>query len=162
MRSVNSTSACKPSFSAFSRNVKLLRIGGNETIKLNVRIIVATHKNLQEETKSGRFREDLYYRLLGLPIHLPPLRERGQDAIMIAKHFLGFIQPRQPDARLWISAEAQERLLQHPWPGNVRELKSVVELAAVMCSDGEIQGKDLTFANVSTEQSFLLREMSLQ
>jgi DNA-binding NtrC family response regulator len=100
--------------------------------------------------------------LLGLPIHLPPLRERGQDAIMIAKHFLDSFCRDNQMPKFRISAEAQERLLQHPWPGNVRELKSVVELAAVMCSDGEIQGKDLTFANVSTEQSFLLREMSLQ
>jgi DNA-binding NtrC family response regulator len=141
---------------------EVTRIGGNEVIKLNVRIIVATHKNLQEETKSGRFREDLYYRLLGLPIHLPALRERGQDAIMIAKHFLDSFSRDNQMSKFRISAEAQEKLLQHPWPGNVRELKSVVELAAVMCTDGEIEAKDLTFTNVSAEQSFLLKEMSLQ
>src|SRR6188768_2753877 len=64
------------------------RLGGNQVIKLDVRILVATHRNLQEEVKAGRFREDLYYRLLGLPIHLPPLRERANDAILVAKHFL--------------------------------------------------------------------------
>lgn len=141
---------------------EVTRIGGNDVIKLNVRIIVATHKNLQEETKAGRFREDLYYRLLGLPIHLPPLRERGQDVIMIAKHFLDAFSRDNQMPKIRISAEAQEKMLQHPWPGNVRELKSVIELAAVMCSEGEIQAKDLTFTNVSAEQSFLLKEMSLQ
>lgn len=141
---------------------EVTRIGGNEVIKLNVRIIVATHKNLQEETKAGRFREDLYYRLLGLPIHLPPLRERAQDVVMIAKHFLDAFSRDNQMPKFRISADAQEKLQQHPFPGNVRELKSVVELAAVMCTDGEIQAKDLTFTSVSTEQSFLLKEMSLQ
>lgn len=141
---------------------EVTRIGGNEVIKLNVRIIVATHKNLQEETKAGRFREDLYYRLLGLPIHLPSLRERGQDCIMIAKHFLDAFSRDNQLPKFRIAPDAQERMLQHPWPGNVRELKSVMELAAVMCSDQEIQAKDLTFTNVSSEQSFLMNEMTLQ
>lgn len=141
---------------------EITRIGGNEVIKLNVRIIVATHKNLQEETKAGRFREDLYYRLLGLPIHLPSLRERGQDVILIAKHFLDQFSKDNQLPKFRISADAQERLLGHPFPGNVRELKSVVELAAVMCSDGEIQAKDLSFTNVTSDQAFLMKEMTLQ
>lgn len=141
---------------------EVTRIGSNEVVKLNVRIIVATHKNLQEETKAGRFREDLYYRLLGLPIHIPALRERGQDAIMIAKHFLDAFSRDNQMPKVRISAEAQEKLLSHPWPGNVRELKSVIELAAVMCTDGEIKASDLSFTNVSAEQSFLLKEMTLE
>ncbi len=141
---------------------EVTRIGGNDVIKLNVRIIVATHKNLQEETKAGRFREDLYYRLLGLPIHLPALRERGQDCIMIAKHVLDSFSRDNQLPKFRIAPDAQERMLQHSWPGNVRELKSVMELAAVMCSDQEIQAKDLTFTNISSEQSFLLKEMTLQ
>lgn len=141
---------------------EVVRIGGNDVIKLDVRIIVATHKNLQEETKAGRFREDLYYRLLGLPIHLPPLRERGQDVIMIAKSFLDQFSKENGLKKLRISPAAQEKLLQHPYPGNVRELKSVVELSAVMCTDGEIQDKDITFTSVMGEQAFMLKEMSLQ
>ena len=75
---------------------EVTRIGGNQVIKLDVRIIAATHKDLAEEVKAGRFREDLYYRLLGLPIHLPPLRERGNDVLLIAKHFLDqFAQENQ-------------------------------------------------------------------
>lgn len=141
---------------------EVTRIGGNDVVKLDVRIIVATHKNLQEETKAGRFREDLYYRLLGLPITLPPLRDRGQDVILIAKHFLDQFTKDNQMPKFRISQEAQEKLLSHPFPGNVRELKSVVELAAVMCSDGEIQAKDITFNNVSGEKNLLMKEMTLQ
>src|SRR5690349_19576977 len=132
---------------------EVTRIGGNDVIKLDVRIIVATHKDLQEETKAGRFREDLYYRLLGLPILLPPLRERSQDVILIAKSFLDNFSKENHMKKMRISSEAQEKLLQHSFPGNVRELRSIVELAAVMCNDGEIQAKDLTFTNASADRS---------
>jgi DNA-binding NtrC family response regulator len=141
---------------------EVTRIGGNEVIKLDVRIIVATHKNLQDETRAGRFREDLYYRLLGLPIHLPPLRERAQDVILIAKSFLDNFSKDNNLKKLKISADAQEKLLQHPFPGNIRELRSAIELAAVMSSDGEIQAKDLTFTSASSETALTLQEMTLQ
>lgn len=141
---------------------EITRIGGNEIIKLDVRILVATHKNLVEETKAGRFREDLYYRLLGLPIHLPPLRERGQDLVLIAKHFLDQFAMENKLPKIKISSDAQEKLLQYPFPGNVRELKSVIELAAVMCEGNEIKANDISFNSVIGEQAFLMQEMSLQ
>ena len=141
---------------------EVTRIGGNDVIKLDVRILVATHKNLTEEVKAGRFREDLYYRLLGLPINLPPLRERGQDAILIAKHFLDQFTRDNKLPKIKISSEAQEKLLQYPFPGNVRELKSVVELAAVMCEEGEIKANDVSFNSVVGDQAFLMKEMTLQ
>jgi DNA-binding NtrC family response regulator len=141
---------------------EVTRIGSNEVIKVDARIIVATHKDLQQETKAGRFREDLYYRLLGLPILLPPLRERGQDVILIAKSFLDNFSKENHMKKIRISAEAQERLLQHSFPGNVRELRSIVELAAVMCNDGEIQAKDLTFTNATADSSLMMKEMSLE
>lgn len=141
---------------------EITRIGGNDVIKLDVRIVVATHKNLPEETRAGRFREDLYYRLLGLPIHLPPLRERAQDVILIAKSFLDSFSKDNSLKKIKIAADAQEKLLQHPFPGNIRELRSVIELAAVMSSDGEIQAKDLTFSSASTESALTLQEMTLQ
>jgi DNA-binding NtrC family response regulator len=141
---------------------EVTRIGSNEVIKVDARIIVATHKDLQQETKAGRFREDLYYRLLGLPILLPPLRERGQDVILIAKSFLDNFSKENHMKKMRISAEAQERLLQHSFPGNVRELRSIVELAAVMCNDGEIQAKDLTFTNATADRSLMMKEMSLE
>lgn len=141
---------------------EITRIGGNEIIKLDVRILVATHKNLMEETKAGRFREDLYYRLLGLPIHLPPLRERGQDVVLIAKHFLDQFTMENKLAKIKINSDAQEKLLHYSFPGNVRELKSIIELAAVMCEGIEIKADDISFNSVIGEQAFLLQEMTLQ
>ena len=139
------------------------RIGGNQVIKLDVRIISATHKDLAEEVKAGRFREDLYYRLLGLPIHLPPLRERGSDVILIAKHFLDQFTKDNQMPRLKISSDAQDKLVQYPFPGNIRELKSIIELAAVMATaDEEIKPQDISFTTSTRIESFLYQEMSMQ
>lgn len=141
---------------------ELTRIGSNQVIKLDVRVIVATHKNLPEEAKAGRFREDLYYRLLGLPIHLPPLRDRGQDILLLARFFLDQFSKENQLGKLKISAEAQNKLLKHPFPGNVRELKSVIELAAVMAEDSEIKDDNINFNSVSGDEALMLREMTLQ
>lgn len=141
---------------------EITRIGGNQVIKLDVRIIAATHKDLAEEVKTGRFREDLYYRLLGLPIVLPPLRERGQDVILIAKHFLDQFAHDNQMPKLKISAEAQEKLLQYPFPGNIRELKSVIELAAVMAEGQELRPQDISFNSTTRMESFLYQEMTMQ
>lgn len=138
------------------------RIGGNQVIKLDLRIIAATHKDLAEEVKAGRFREDLYYRLLGLPVTLPPLRERGNDIIVIAKHFLDQFAKENQIPRFKITQEAQEKLLQYPYPGNIRELKSIVELAAVMASEEEIKPQDISFNNSTRVESFLYQEMPMQ
>ncbi|HEY9046639.1 MAG TPA: sigma-54 dependent transcriptional regulator [Ohtaekwangia sp.] len=141
---------------------EVTRIGGNQVIKLDVRIIAATHKDLSEEVKTGRFREDLYYRLLGLPIMLPPLRERGQDVILIAKHFLDQFAQDNQLRKFKISAEAQEKLLQYPFPGNIRELKSVIELAAVMTEEQELRPQDISFNSTTRMESFLYQEMTMQ
>jgi DNA-binding NtrC family response regulator len=138
------------------------RIGSNQVVKLDVRVLVATHRNLQEDVKNGKFREDLYYRLLGLPIHLPPLRVRGQDIILIAKYYLDQFTKENDLGKLNISAEAQDKLLHYPFPGNVRELKSVMELAAVMANEGEISARDINFNNTLGDQALLLKEMTLQ
>lgn len=141
---------------------ELTRIGGNQVIKLDVRVIVATHRNLQEEVRAGRFREDLYYRLLGLPIHLPALRERGRDILLLARHFLDQFAKDNDLKKIKLSAGAQDKRLQYPFPGNVRELKSIIELAAVMANENEIQEKDITFTTPLREDSLLLKEMTLQ
>ncbi len=141
---------------------ELTRIGGNQVIKLDVRVIVATHRNLQEEVRAGRFREDLYYRLLGLPIHLPALRERGRDVLLLARHFLDQFAKDNDLKKIKLSTGAQDKLLQYPFPGNVRELKSVIELAAVMANENEIQEKDITFTTPLRDDSLLLKEMTLQ
>lgn len=140
---------------------EVTRIGGNAVIKLDVRVIAATHKDLAEEVKSGRFREDLYYRLLGLPIHLPPLRERGNDVILIAKHFLDQFANDNQMRKFKIAQEAQEKLLQYPFPGNIRELKSIVELSAVMAEEQEIRAQDISFNSTARMESFLYQEMTM-
>jgi DNA-binding NtrC family response regulator len=141
---------------------EITRVGGNQTIKLDVRLITATHKDLAEEVKVGRFREDLYYRLLGLPIHLPPLRERGSDILLIAKHFLDQFAKENQLPRFTITPEAQEKLLSYSFPGNIRELKSLVELAAVMTDDQTIKPGNITLANITRPESFFLKEMTMQ
>jgi DNA-binding NtrC family response regulator len=141
---------------------EVTRIGANQVVKLDVRILAATHKDLAEEVKAVRFREDLYYRLLGLPIHLPPLRERANDVIMIAKHFLDQFAKENQLPKFKISQEAQEKLLQYPFPGNIRELKSIIELAAVMASEDDIKPQDISFTNTTRTESFLYQEMTMQ
>lgn len=140
---------------------ELSRVGGNDVIKIDVRIIVATHRNLQDEVKNGNFREDLFYRLLGLPIQLPPLRDRDKDVVLLAKYFLDQFALENGFKKFKITAEAQEKLLQYPFPGNIRELKSIIELAAVMAQDNLVTPEDITFVNTPRD-SFMIKEMKLQ
>ncbi|MBS1490794.1 MAG: sigma-54-dependent Fis family transcriptional regulator [Bacteroidetes bacterium] len=142
---------------------EISRIGSNQVIKLDVRVIVATHRNLADETKAGKFREDLYYRLLGLPIHLPPLRERGNDIIILARHFLDQFCKENQLPKYRISAEAQTKLMKYAFPGNVRELKSVMDLAAVMAEKNELQENDINLQNALSEDPLLARtDMTLE
>lgn len=141
---------------------ELTRVGGNEVIKLDVRILVATHRNLEDDVKKGAFRNDLYYRLLGLRIHLPPLRERGQDILVLAKHFLDRAAAENNLGKLRLSADAQEKLLSYSFPGNVRELKSIVEVAAVMAEGNEIRSQDITLTSVNTESFVPSKDMPLE
>ncbi|OEK04332.1 sigma-54-dependent transcriptional regulator [Roseivirga misakiensis] len=141
---------------------EVTRIGGNEVVKFETRVIVATHRNLAEEVKAGNFREDLYYRLLGIQVELPPLRDRGKDILLIAEHFLNTFAKENKLSKIKISKEAQNKLLNYPFPGNVRELKSIIELAAVMCDDHSIEEEDITFNALQKEGQFLLEEMTLR
>jgi len=141
---------------------EVTRIGSNQLIKLDVRIISATHRDLSLEVKEGRFREDLYYRLMGLPVHLPPLRDRGNDILLIAKFFLDQFSKDNELPKFRINEDAQKKLMQYPFPGNIRELKSIIELAAVMADGNEIREQDITFTNNARMESFLYQEMSMQ
>jgi DNA-binding NtrC family response regulator len=141
---------------------EIVRIGGNEKVKTDVRIIVATHKNLFEEVQKGNFREDLYYRLLGLSIELPPLRERGNDLLILAKHFVDSFCKENKLPQKLISNEAKVKLCSYPFPGNVRELKAVMELAVVMADDDIIYDTDITFNQTANQADFLKQEMTLR
>lgn len=137
---------------------ELTRVGGNESVKLDVRILTATHKNLAEEVKKGNFREDLFFRIMGLPIELPPLRERGQDILLLAKHFIEEAAKANKQSPKGLSPSAKEKLMEYPWPGNVRELKAVIELAAVMADGKEIEADDITFFSPQKETNLFLFE----
>lgn len=141
---------------------ELTRIGGNDIIKFDVRVLVATHRNLAEEVKKENFREDLYYRLLGIPIELPPLRDRDKDILLIAQHFLNAFSKENNLGKIKLSADAQAKLAKYPWPGNIRELKSVIELAAVMSEEGLIEAEDVNLNHLQKDGQFLLAEMTLK
>ncbi len=141
---------------------ELQRVGGSERIKLNVRVITATHKNLADEVRQGHFREDLYYRVIGLPIVLPPLRERGNDVLFLAKFFLDEFCKEYAKPPIRLTAEAQQKLVSYPYPGNVRELKTVVELAAILSDGVEIGVSDITFAPVGRQADFLSEERTMR
>lgn len=141
---------------------EVVRVGGNEVTKINCRIIVATHKNLLQEVQDKTFREDLYYRLIGLPIHIPPLRERGNDIIILAKHFMDLFCKENSVAKKSLSAEAQQKLLTYPFPGNVRELRSVIELSIVMADNEIIEPHHLSLNTTSSLNGMMTHEKSLK
>jgi DNA-binding NtrC family response regulator len=119
------------------------RVGGEETLEVDVRVITATNKNLKEEIAKERFREDLYYRLHIIPIYLPPLRERKEDLLLLSEHFINKIRHELNLPNLSIDNGAAEKLASYSWPGNVRELENVLERAAVLCDEQQIRAKDL-------------------
>jgi DNA-binding NtrC family response regulator len=141
---------------------ELVRVGGNESIKFDIRLIVATHRNLAEEVQKGTFREDLYYRLIGLPISLPPLRERDDDILLLAKFFLDEFTKENKLPSITIGTQAKEKLMKYAFPGNVRELKAVIELAAIMSDSKEIQEDDITFTSGKSDDFFLQEEKTLR
>lgn len=126
---------------------EVTRIGSNKSIKLDVRVIAATNRNLVTEVKAGRFREDLFYRLQGFLIHLPPLFERGDDVVLLSKCFLNDFCRDNKMPTIALSKEAIKFLMDYKWPGNVRELKAVIERAAIMSENNTILPADLVFAN---------------
>ncbi|TDN96206.1 sigma-54-dependent transcriptional regulator [Sunxiuqinia elliptica] len=141
---------------------EITRIGSNETVKTNCRIIIATNKNLIEEVNAGNFRQDLYYRLFGLPIELPPLRERGNDVVILAKHFIqNFCKENQLEEKT-LSPSASKRLLSYSFPGNIRELKSVIELAATLSDTDEITEDNLMFGGQNMLDSLLTEERTMR
>ncbi|RDI10360.1 sigma-54-dependent transcriptional regulator [Flavobacterium sp. AG291] len=141
---------------------EVVRLGGTSRIKFDARLIIATHKDLKEEVKKGNFREDLYYRIIGLPIELPPLRERGNDVLLLAKHFIDMFAKENKMKPPVLSKEAKDRLLKYSFPGNIRELKSVMDLACVMCENDEILDYDLTFSSINNTDFFLSEEKTLK
>ncbi len=144
--------------------VKLLRVlqercfepvGGNQPIEVDVRVIAATHRNLEKEIEQGRFREDLYYRLNIIPIHLPPLRERGEDVLLLAEHFMRRFNERKQARIEGFTDAAREAMLNYAWPGNVRELQNLMERIATLKRAGVVDLDDLPSRMLSEGQRLM-------
>ena len=128
------------------------RVGGEETFKVDVRIIAATNKNLEEEVKAGRFREDLFFRLKGIEINVPPLRERREDIPVLLNTFVSRFNEENGKHISGFSTEAKNAIFAYKWPGNIRELEHCIESAVVMAAGNEIEVEDLTI-NVPESQA---------
>ena len=135
---------------------EITRIGGHNIIKVKARLIVATNHNLEEEVSVGNFRQDLYYRLLGLPIFIPPLYERGNDILLLAKHFANEFCLENNIPFKTFTELAQEKLLSYKYPGNVRELKAITELAVVMSNNDIIDDMDISFSAGNKKNNFFM------
>ena len=138
------------------------RIGGREEIPVNVRVICATHQNLEEKIRLGEFREDLYYRINEIPIHIPPLKDREGDVLLLARSFFDIMNKEQGKKLKGFTKEALSAIEAHNWPGNVRELKNRIKRSVIMADGKYITALDLEL-NVPDEQdapdSFSLREV---
>jgi len=141
---------------------EVVRIGGNEVVKLQCRVIVATHRDLLEEVRKGNFRQDLFYRLLGLPIEMPPLRARKVDVLILAKHFISEFAQENGIPTKKISEKANQKLLGYCYPGNIRELKAMIELATVLAEGPEIEPADINFPSSAHLTDLTLEEKSLK
>ena len=126
---------------------RFYRVGGTEEVSVDVRVIAATNKNLAEEVRAGRFRDDLYYRLNVIELRIPPLRERREDIPLLAEHFVERIASELGKDIAGISAGALKLLIEHDWPGNVRELENVIERAIVTSRNGSLAESDFTWLN---------------
>ena len=141
---------------------EVIRVGGNKSIKFNVRLITATNKNLAEEVNKETFRKDLFYRIIGLPIELPPLRDRDNDILILANHFIDIFSKENTMKSPSLSLNAKTKLLKYNYPGNVRELKSFIDLACVMCDGKEITANDISFNTGIHDKPFTAMEKTLK
>ena len=138
------------------------RVGGTQVIKFKARLLTATHRDLEAQVREGKFREDLYYRIIGLPVVLPPLRKRGEDILLLADYFLTEYARQNQVAKRKLNASAKDKLLKHDFPGNVRELKAVIDLACVMNDSGSIAAADIRFSSLGNQSVVEYGEKTLR
>jgi two-component system nitrogen regulation response regulator NtrX len=137
------------------------RVGGQQTIKVDVRVLAATNKSLETEISNGNFRSDLFYRLNVIPIEVPPLRARGNDIVLLAEHFLRRFAAETGQPRKKLSAAAAARLRGYHWPGNVRELRNVIERLAILLPGEAIEGDDVELGPPRAEEAPAAISMNL-
>jgi transcriptional regulator with PAS, ATPase and Fis domain len=141
---------------------EVCRLGSNKMIPIDVRIIVATNKDLKQEVRNGNFRDDLYYRLMGVSIDLPPLRERGNDILVLAKVFADEFCRENKFTKKEFSNACIDKLLKYNFPGNVRELRALVEIAVVMSEGKMIEAHDIQFQQRNDVVDFMQEELTLE
>jgi two-component system NtrC family response regulator len=141
----------------FLQDRKIERIGGTQKTDVDVRIVAATNRDLKKEMENNVFREDLYYRLKVVPITIPPLRERREDVLPLANHFLKKYCREHKKVLLTLSSEAENKLLAYSWPGNVRELENLINRAVVLANQGFLTAEDLGLTPDSTPQDVNLK-----
>lgn len=140
---------------------ELERVGGTKTVRVDLRVIAASNKNLEGEVSAGRFREDLFYRLNVFPIVVPPLRERKEDIIPLARHFIMLFSTEMNKKAPSLSADAERMLLANEWKGNARELKNVIERAVILCDGSALEPEYFNFIEcVAKEQNSLAAPLS--
>lgn len=141
---------------------EIVRLGGSTTVKLDCRIICATHRNLSELVKTGEFREDLFYRLIGLPVELPPLRDRKGDLLLLSKHFINQFASENNFPKKSLNEQAVKKMTTYSFPGNIRELKSIIDLAMVLSDDDQIKAEDISFQSSQFLDNLLREEQTLR
>ncbi|WP_346860523.1 sigma-54 dependent transcriptional regulator [uncultured Draconibacterium sp.] len=141
---------------------EIVRVGSNTPVKVDCRIIVATNRNFQNEVKNGNFRQDLYYRIYGLPIELPPLRERGNDLFILATHFVKTFCAENKLPLKTLASDAVSKLRAYSFPGNIRELRSIIELAVTLSDGNEIPGSNIILGNDDLLPEVMDGEVSLR
>jgi DNA-binding NtrC family response regulator len=132
---------------------EIRQVGSATSKKIDIRILAATNRNLPDMVKKGQFREDLFYRLNVLPIHIPPLRERPDDVAVLIEHFIRNENGKEGQNSISISSDAMEVLIRHDWPGNVRELENTIKRAIALSHDGRIKGSDIIFIGSGSRPS---------
>jgi two-component system response regulator HydG len=141
-------------------NGEIKPVGTSRPLHVDVRVVTATHRDLRAWTQQGHFREDLYYRLCGVPLQLPPLRNRRGDIRLLAEHFVRVSTPREQTVKL--SADALDKLLLHSWPGNIRELRNVVQNALLLRKGGKIDASNISFEPALRQEQQRAEGLSLE
>ncbi|HEX8833136.1 MAG TPA: sigma 54-interacting transcriptional regulator, partial [Abditibacteriaceae bacterium] len=134
------------------------RVGSNTGVKTDVRIIAATNRRLQKRIREGEFREDLYYRLQVILLHLPPLRERKEEILPLVEHYLELYRQKFGKSIQGLSDDSRRALIEYPWPGNVRELANVVERAVILCQGDQVHPEDFALTTGGTLLADAVRE----
>ena len=146
----------------FLQEKEISRIGSKRFIKLDVRLVVSTSKDLDKEVQSGKFRKDLFYRIVGIPISVSPLRERGNDIIEIANRLITDYCLENNIKKVKLMPDAQTKLLNYSYPGNVSELKSIIELAISVCNKGQIKAEHIIFNQAKVSSFLVIEEKTLE